>query len=295
MTEIEKTSLVPFAHTGDRQPLYVAHGAGGGVLFLKEFGELLEGKRPVFGFRARGLNGSPPDPDVFSMARRYARDLYNVDRGPYLLGGYSSGGTIALEMAAYLQGLGCQVDRVILFDAWPTGDETQPWLFRHLRLLGYLLTEGPEPVRPYLRHITSNRIRRLRLQEDSVKGPERDDIDRLYRHTVDLLENHQFQRFDVDAVLIKAELNWPALPRDYTWSQHLTRPLTIRIARGHHITMWWPEYVQHLVDLVEDILASPTRPDSSAASEHHVASSKIRLAREEEATHAEHASDAGTS
>src|SRR5690606_25133007 len=79
MTEIEKTSLVAFARTGNRQPLYVAHGAGGGVLFLKEFGELMEGKRPVFGFRAHGLDGSsPPDQNVFSMARRYARDLYAV-------------------------------------------------------------------------------------------------------------------------------------------------------------------------------------------------------------------------
>src|SRR5690606_7565145 len=102
-----------------------------------------------------------------------------------------------------------------------------------------------------------------------------------YRRTLELLETHAFLRYDVDAVLIKAELNWPALPRDYTWSRHLTRPLTIRIARGHHITMWWPQYVQHLVDLVEDILAVPTRPDSSAE---QVTSSKIRLVHDDEGT-----------
>lgn len=258
MTHLEKTSLVPFSQTGDRQPLYVVHGAGGGVLFLEEFGKLLEGTRPVFGFRAHGLDGSsPPDPDVFTMARRYAADLCALDPGPYLLGGYSSGGTIALEMTAHLQSLGRKVDRVILFDAWPTGDCTRPRLVRHLRLLRYLVTDDLDSLRPFLRHITTNRIRSMQpsREVEEVKEPQRDDVESFFERTLDLLQNHPFRSYDVDAVLIKAELNWPALPSDYEWAARLIRPLATRIARGHHITMWWPEYVRDLVDLVEDILA----------------------------------------
>ena len=41
--------------------------------------------------------------------------------GPYLLGGYSGGGIVALEMARQLRAAGEQVDHVILFDSVPPG------------------------------------------------------------------------------------------------------------------------------------------------------------------------------
>lgn len=247
-------TLVPMSTAGARRPLYVVHGGGGGILFLKEFAQLLEGTRQVWGFRARGIDGSRDwDPNVEAMAARYVEALIAVDPGPYLLGGYSFGGTIVLEMVNQLKALGREVTDVILFDCWPGGDyASQPRLRRHLRLLRFLVTDGYGPVREYVKFITGNRVKGRTFADE----PERDDDSEFFWMNFEMFARYRYPQYDVDTVLIKAELNWPGLPRDYRWQQYLTRPLDIRIAKGHHITMWWREYAPALVALFEDVMAS---------------------------------------
>jgi hypothetical protein len=35
----------------------------------------------------------------------------------------------------------------------------------------------------------------------------------------------------------------------------------MRIVSGHHITMWWPEHVQSVVDAVRELTSGFDRPD----------------------------------
>jgi thioesterase domain-containing protein len=54
------------------------------------------------------------------MAARYLDDLRRIQpQGPYLLGGWSMGGTVAFEMARQLQSLGQSVALLALFDTRP--------------------------------------------------------------------------------------------------------------------------------------------------------------------------------
>jgi aspartate racemase len=56
------------------------------------------------------------------MAANYLKEMREVQpEGPYLLGGRSSGGTIAFEMACMLAAEGQQVDLLALLDTYPAG------------------------------------------------------------------------------------------------------------------------------------------------------------------------------
>ena len=97
-------TLVPINRGGNRPPLFLVHGAEGNVLLYRSLASHLGGDQPVYGLQSAGLDGETPvDDDFERVARRYVREIRQVQpEGPYLLGGYCLGGTIALEMARQL-------------------------------------------------------------------------------------------------------------------------------------------------------------------------------------------------
>jgi thioesterase domain-containing protein len=75
--------------------------------------------QPFYGLRAKGSdNVEEPLRDVETMAACYLDAIRTVaPTGPYCIGGYSSGGTVALEMAQQLRARGEQVAVLVLIDA----------------------------------------------------------------------------------------------------------------------------------------------------------------------------------
>jgi thioesterase domain-containing protein len=70
----------------------------------------LEDDRPIYGFQSRGFAGEPAPDRIEAIAADYLESLRAIQpEGPYLLIGYSMGGTIAYEMARQL---GAQRERV---------------------------------------------------------------------------------------------------------------------------------------------------------------------------------------
>ncbi|HVF62225.1 MAG TPA: amino acid adenylation domain-containing protein [Thermoanaerobaculia bacterium] len=114
--------LVPLAEGGPGVPLFLVHPAGGHVFMLHELAAELEGERPVWGLRARGLEeGEEPLASVEEMAALYLEAVAEVrPQGPWLLGGSSMGGMVAFEMAQRLRAAGDEV-ALALFDTYGPG------------------------------------------------------------------------------------------------------------------------------------------------------------------------------
>ncbi len=80
----------------------------------------MAGWRPVYGLQALGLDpGQEPHDRIETMAAWYVKEIRGVQpQGPYLLGGWSMGGLIALEAARQLNAAGQTVALVAMFDTY---------------------------------------------------------------------------------------------------------------------------------------------------------------------------------
>jgi len=113
-------SLVPIQPNGSGPPLFLVHGAGGNVLLYRSLAEHLAPDYPLYGLQSRGLNGkSDPLATIEEMAIEYLREIRTIQRkGPYYLGGYCMGGTVAYEMAQILNHEGEAVALVAMMDTY---------------------------------------------------------------------------------------------------------------------------------------------------------------------------------
>ncbi len=117
------SSLVMIQSGGDRVPFFCIHAAGGNVLEYHDLARLLGPDQPFYGLQAKGLNGKQePHTSVKEMAAHYIQEMRDVQpEGSYLIGGRSSGGTIAFEMACQLAAAGEEVALLALLDTYPAG------------------------------------------------------------------------------------------------------------------------------------------------------------------------------
>jgi non-ribosomal peptide synthetase component F/thioesterase domain-containing protein len=110
--------LVPIQTAGSRPPFFCIHGGGGNVLIYRALSQHLGKDQPFYGVQSQGLDGKHPLlTRIEDMAELYVREIRRVQpHGPYFLGGYCMGGTIALEMAQRLTAEGEKVALLALFD-----------------------------------------------------------------------------------------------------------------------------------------------------------------------------------
>jgi thioesterase domain-containing protein/acyl carrier protein len=110
--------LVAIQPEGSRPPLFCMHGAGGNILVYRDLARRLGSNQPFYGLQAPGLDGSrPPLTSIEDMAALYVKEIRNLQpHGPYFLGGYCMGGTVALEVAQQIRAQGERVALLALFD-----------------------------------------------------------------------------------------------------------------------------------------------------------------------------------
>ena len=127
--------LVPLATSGSRTPLFLITGAGAPALSFLATVQAMSGDRPVYALQAHGMESRGlPDRTVAKMADRYIREIRKVrPHGPYVLGGYSHGGFVTLEIANRLHAEGEIVEHVVILDTrlrenmiGPRPDTTEP-------------------------------------------------------------------------------------------------------------------------------------------------------------------------
>ena len=88
------------------------------MLVYRELAQRLGPDQPFYGLQAIGLDAScPPLTRIEDMAALYTKEIRRKQpRGPYYLGGYCMGGTVAFEVAQQIRAQGEQVALLALFD-----------------------------------------------------------------------------------------------------------------------------------------------------------------------------------
>jgi amino acid adenylation domain-containing protein len=106
--------------SGKKTPLFLVHGAEGNILVYKDLANHLEEDQSFYALQARGLDGSEKiSTSIEEMASYYIKEIKKVQpKGPYNLGGYCLGGTIAYEMAQQLKRHGEKVKNVFLIETY---------------------------------------------------------------------------------------------------------------------------------------------------------------------------------
>lgn len=101
-------------------PLFLIHGAEGNVLLYRDLANRLNSNRTVYGLQAKGLDGKNSfNYTIEEMAEDYIRAIKSVQpSGPYHIGGYCMGGSVAYEIAMRLTARGEQVANVFLLETY---------------------------------------------------------------------------------------------------------------------------------------------------------------------------------
>jgi enterobactin synthetase component F len=104
----DRTRLMAFREKGDGAPLFFVHGGGGGVMHVRDVMQDLRSGNPLYGLRPPPLDGTERLPrSIEGFAADYVGEIRAVQpAGPYHIIGYSSGGTIAYEMARQFMDMG---------------------------------------------------------------------------------------------------------------------------------------------------------------------------------------------
>jgi thioesterase domain-containing protein/acyl carrier protein len=271
-------------HAGEahRQPLFFVHGGGGSVLGYAALAGLLDPSRPFYGLHAPGLDGGELLPaSVEAIARHYAAQLRAVQpHGPYLLGGWSFGGLVALEMAQHLQASGEQVALLALVDSHaPTGqpepapDElallasfglTLGFSWQHLSLDLALLRQLDQRGR--LAYV-------LEQARHSPQGPLGLSLEQL-EHLFSVFKHHfEAQRLYVprsysgSTVLFRAitQPEQDSPDADLGWHRWLSGALAVHDVPGDHFSLLHPPHVAALAEKLDHHLRSLDRQQVARA------------------------------
>lgn len=118
-TTSKRQTIIPIQTQGSRTPLFLVHPSIGLAECYRPLSHYLL-DQPIYGIQNPFISQRTTGfSSVFEMARHYTHEIKQTcPIGPVIIGGWSFGGVVALEIAAILTSTGNFVDRVILFDSY---------------------------------------------------------------------------------------------------------------------------------------------------------------------------------
>ena len=127
---IERMSTInPIQEEGELPPLFCMPAADGLTLVYHELSECLGNNQPVYGLDSPAIYREAIPDTLEALAARFIEDMREIQpHGPYLVIGYCSGGTTALEVAQQLRQQGETVALLGLIETynWRDAPSTHP-------------------------------------------------------------------------------------------------------------------------------------------------------------------------
>jgi amino acid adenylation domain-containing protein len=251
--------LVPLQPHGSRPPFFMVHPPGGIVVCYQLLGRYLGGEHPLYGIRARGLQGDEALPTrLEDMAAEYVAAIRAVQpQGPYHLGGWSMGGIVALEMAQQLLAQGQEVGLLVLLDTTIPVNETNREYADETDLSGkeygldMTLEEldrlGPDEQLPYL----WDHVKKLGLVEADTPMELAEqilnDLKRLFHAHAQMANDYVVRHYPGRITLFRPLESPFQVPirEDRGWGR-LAQAVEVHFVPGHHHSMVKEPHVQAL-------------------------------------------------
>ncbi|HET6709119.1 thioesterase domain-containing protein, partial [Amycolatopsis sp.] len=239
---------------GTGTPLFLLHPSGGDILCYTELARRLDVPNPVVALTDPGLVDGVGPADIPDMVRRYRRVVRrHQPHGPYLLGGWSMGGTVGHELARALRADGEEValllmidanspERIVALEGLDAGESEEETRLRYLRsvesFLGFDYGEG----------LGADALRR-RLEADGLTVDERR-FEVFARHLRALADHHAGPLDEtVPVLLLRAGVVSPRNSRigmgvddsfdepELGWRPYVEGELTVGEIDAHHYTI----------------------------------------------------------
>jgi acyl transferase domain-containing protein/thioesterase domain-containing protein/acyl carrier protein len=259
----EFTPVVPIKARGSQRPLFCVAGQGGNPMHLRTLAHYLGAERPFYGLQHRGLDGrSVPYASVEEMASDFVRNVEKIDPGPYLIAGYSGGGTAALEMARQLRAAGKGVDAVVLLDSFCPIQTELGFVWRLRAHLEGLQDEGVE----YARRRVAVRLKRerQRLERRFLRRPNpvaqsRSQFETAASNWQAIEGRYRPQPFEGSAFLFRVASPDADDARYFEerygrWNALFTHGVQSFAVPGSHVSMCEEPNVQVLAERLRDVL-----------------------------------------
>ena len=249
-------------------PWFWVHPVGGNVLCYLDLARRLGEQRGFYGLQSPGSGDAPET--LEDLAKHYLEALRGVQpRGPYRLGGWSMGGTLAFEMARQLEAEGAEVERLVIVDAEAPGgprsgealDEAAllaAWTTdlaalsnRELGLSAAEIRKAEEPLAAVVEHLGREGLLPAGVAQETVRG-----LFDVYRANLSALHAYEAAgSYGGEAVLFRAgsrlaEEGEAGAAEDLGWGARITGGLEVVELPGDHYDVLREPALSILVDRV---------------------------------------------
>ncbi|HEX5223219.1 MAG TPA: amino acid adenylation domain-containing protein, partial [Verrucomicrobiae bacterium] len=284
--------LVPIQPNGAKPPLFLVHGAGGGMFWgYTNLARHLGADQPVYAFRSRGLDGLTEFNSIQEMAAAYITSLRAFQpKGPYCLGGYCFGGNVAYEMACQLRDAGKRVSVLALMNSTPPDSGYREvtfspgWLRQFLAnvvvLLKWHFGRTRDQRRDYLKwqsNTIRGKLRKFFRGEISrqISAGELVDLSACtsderaaWDAHVEALFNHRTRSYDGEVTLLRSRGHqfWCSFDPAYGWRGFVKGNLKIQIIDGAHEQILEEPFVPTLAGKLKRALNRSKGVEASASS-----------------------------
>ncbi|RNL83027.1 type I polyketide synthase [Halostreptopolyspora alba] len=289
--EVREDALLTLRSGTGEGTLFLIHPSGGDVLCYAEFARSLDPRLTVEAVTDPAFVGGEGPKSVPDLAGYYVELLRRRQReGPYLLGGWSMGGSLGQEMARQMHERGMAVDLLVMLDSNDPGhitpiDRETPEvtqgesIARHFAALeGYLgvdLGVADDVARAELVSLEptarwAEATRRLRERGLLGRGEDvRERVAVLQRHMRALADHEPRPLLSerTATLLVRADRTAPRnsgigmgvddTPEgvdDLGWGGHLAGPLRVAGVDADHYSLLRPPNAAHLAELVNAAL-----------------------------------------
>jgi amino acid adenylation domain-containing protein len=267
------SALVPLQPHGTHAPFYCVHPGAGNVFCYLSLARQLGADYPVYGLQFPEANERPVQVTVPQLAKNYIAAIRALQpKGPYYLGGWSSGGLVAFEMACQLRSQGQEVALLCMLDTRvPTYFKNERGM-RPYTLEEYMEERGVKQAK--IRCMTEEEKLQYMYEMHQRDGLLPDGLDLPYVRSFlgNLMEiliavaNYEVPQFDGHLTLLRItpeaeQAEDPTLKEGsgegltYGWQAKTSNPIDVQVLPGSHEQFIYEPYVEHVAAALRTLFA----------------------------------------